>query len=210
MLRSTLLLLLLAVVPQQGRQGAVQPPQAVAKYVAAGDGPNYTANGELKMPERYREWIFLTSGVDMSYTPTAAMAGHSMFDNVFVNPAAYRAFQETGTWPDKTTLVLEVRGAEGASSINKSGHTQSPEIMGMEVHVKDAKLEGGWGFYEFDGSGSAKMVKRPASCYECHENHAAVDTTFVQFYPTLIALAKTKGTLSAAYLKEMSAPAESK
>jgi hypothetical protein len=210
MLRSTLLLLLLAVVPQQGRQGAVQPPQAVAKYVAAGDGPNYTANGELKMPERYREWIFLTSGVDMSYTPTAAMAGHSMFDNVFVNPAAYRAFQETGTWPDKTTLVLEVRGAEGASSINKSGHTQSPEIMGMEVHVKDAKLEGGWGFYEFDGSGSAKMVKRPASCYECHENHAAVDTTFVQFYPTLIGLAKTKGTLSAAYLKEMSAPAESK
>jgi hypothetical protein len=37
-----------------------------------------------------------------------------------------------------------------------------------------------------------------------------VDTTFVQFYPTLIGLAKAKGTLSAAYLKEMSAPAESK
>jgi hypothetical protein len=210
MLRSALLLLLLAAVPRLGQQGALPPSRAAAKDVPAGDGPNYTASGELKMPERYREWIFLTSGVDMSYTPTAAMAGHSMFDNVFVNPAAYRAFQETGTWPDKTTLVLELRGAEGASSINKSGHTQSPEIMGMEVHVKDARLEGGWGFYEFDGSGSAKMVKRPASCYECHESHAAVDTTFVQFYPTLIGLAKAKGTLSAAYLKEMSAPAESK
>jgi hypothetical protein len=46
-------------------------------------------------------------------------------------------------------------------------------------------------------------MKRPASCYECHESHAAVDTTFVQFYPTLMALAKTKGTLSAAYLKEI-------
>jgi hypothetical protein len=30
-----------------------------------------------------------------------------------------------------------------------------------------------------------------------------VDTTFVQFYPTLLGLAKTKGTLSAPYLKEV-------
>lgn len=204
-MRSLLLLVLLVVVPQQNT--TVQPSQG--GNVSAADGPNYTANGELKMPERYREWIFLTSGVDMSYSATAA-ADHSMFDNVFVNPTAYKAFEATGTWPDKTTLVLEVRGAQGASSINKRGHTQSPEIMGMEVHVKDAKLEGGWGFYEFDGPGSGKIVKRPASCYECHESHAAVDTTFVQFYPTLVGLAKAKGTLSAAYLKEMSAPAGGK
>jgi Cytochrome P460 len=206
MLRSALFLLLLVVVPQQG---AVQKPKGGAG-AGVSDGPAYTTNGELKMPERYREWIFLTSGVDMSYSPNPSMAGHSMFDNVFVNPSAYRAFLETGTWPDKTTLVLEVRGAEGPSSINKRGHSQSQEVMGTEVHVKDAKLEGGWGFYEFDGPGSAKMVKRPASCYECHESHAAVDTTFVQFYPTLLGLAKTKGTLSAVYLKEMDAAAGSK
>jgi len=207
MLRSALLLFFVVVaVPQQN---PVQSSQVSSRISAGGDGPNYTANNELKMPERYREWIFLTSGVDMSYSPNAAMAGHSMFDNVFVNPSAFRAFQETGTWPDKTTLVLEVRGAEGPSSINKRGHTQSQEVMGMEVHVKDAKLEGGWGFYEFDGPGSAKLVKRPAGCYACHESHAAVDTTFVQFYPTLLGLAKTKGTLSAVYLKEMTA-AESK
>jgi hypothetical protein len=46
--------------------------------------PIYTAGGELKMPDRYREWIFLTSGV----SPNAAMLRHSMFDNVFVNPSA--------------------------------------------------------------------------------------------------------------------------
>jgi len=199
MLRSMLFLLLLAATPQQS---TVQSPRSDA----ATEGPNYTADGQLKMPEHYREWIYLTSGVDMSYTPSAAMAGHSMFDNIFVNPSAYRAFQQTGTWPDKTTLVLEIRGAEGPSSINKRGHSQSPEIMGIEVHVKDAKLDGGWGFFEFDGTGSAKLVKRPASCYECHESHAAVDTTFVQFYPTLLGLAKAKNTLSAAYLKEMDAP----
>jgi hypothetical protein len=207
MWRSALLLFIVAVVPQQN---PVQPSQVCGAVSAGGDGPNYAVNGELKMPERYREWIFLTSGVDMSYSPNAAMAGHSMFDNVFVNPSAYKAFQETGTWPDKTTLVLEVRGAEGPSSINKRGHSQSQEVMGMEVHVKDAKLEGGWGFYEFDGPGSAKVVKRPAGCYECHEGHAAVDTTFVQFYPTLLGMAKTKGTLSPAYLKEVGAAVGSK
>jgi hypothetical protein len=29
-----------------------------------------------------------------------------------------------------------------------------------------------------------------------------VDTTFVQFYPTLLEIAKAKGTLSAAYIKD--------
>jgi hypothetical protein len=203
MLRPMLLLLLLAVMPQPG---PLQPPRTNTANPAATDAPAYTADGQLKMPEHYREWTFLTAGVDMSYTPNPAMAGQSMFDNVFVNPSSYRAFQQTGTWPDKTTLLLEIRGAEGPSSINKRGHSQSPEIMGMEVHVKDAKLEGGWGFFEFDKPGTAKLIKRPAGCYECHENHAAVDTTFVQFYPTLIDLAKTKRTLSEAYLKEMVAP----
>jgi hypothetical protein len=196
MLRRMLLLFLLTVVSQP----ATVPP---ATEVAA-EGPTYTPNGELKMPERYREWIFLTSGVDMSYAPNPAAAGHSVFDNVFVNPAAYKVFRATGTWPDKTTMVLEIRGAEGPSSINKRGRTQSQEVNGVEVHVKDARVDGGWGFYEFDGAVSAKLVKRPASCYQCHESHAAVDTTFVQFYPTLLGLAKSKGTLSAAYLKEIS------
>ncbi|MGB6744077.1 MAG: cytochrome P460, partial [Terracidiphilus sp.] len=31
---------------------------------------------------------------------------------------------------------------------------------------------------------------------------AAVDTTFVQFYPTLLPIAQKKGTLSASFLKE--------
>jgi hypothetical protein len=207
MLRATLVVILLMAVPQPG---AARSRHTATDSVAANDGPNYTADGELKLPETYREWIFLTSGVDMSYSPSAAMSGHSMFDNVFVNPAAYRSFLKTGTWPDKTTLVLEIRGAEGPSSINKRGHSQSPETMGMEVHVKDARLEGGWGFYEFTGSESAKLIKRPAGCYQCHENHAAVDTSFVQFYPTLLGLAKAKGTLNAAYLKEISTTATNK
>jgi hypothetical protein len=42
--------------------------------LTSNDGPTYTANGELKKPEHYREWIFLTSGIDMSYDVSATVA----------------------------------------------------------------------------------------------------------------------------------------
>ena len=54
---------------------------------------------------------------------------------------------------------------------------------------------------------TAKMIPTSANCYSCHADHAAVDTTFVQFYPTLLPIAKSKGTLSAAYQKETAAAA---
>jgi hypothetical protein len=175
--------------------------QATAGKAPSADGPVYTADGQLRFPERYREWIYLTSGLDMSYSPKPGSTSHSMFDNVFVNPSSYQAFERTGTWPDGTTLVLEQRGAETGVSIDRHGKTQSAELMSFEVHVKDAKLPGGWGFFEFNNPVSAKLTPRPADCYSCHEAHGAVDTTFVQFYPTLLRLAQAKQTLSPAYLK---------
>jgi hypothetical protein len=176
---------------------------------SSGTSPEYTSDAQLKLPENYRQWVYLTSGFDMSYNK-AAMTGmdHHMFDNVFVNPASYKAFAKTGTWPDKTMLVLEVRGAEGRGSINQKGNYQG-DIMGLEVHVKDeARFPGKWAFFGFDDSKTAKMTPTTADCYTCHSAHGAVDTTFVQFYPTLLPVAKSKGTLSAAYLKELPQPAQ--
>jgi hypothetical protein len=171
-------------------------------------GPAYTADAQLKLPENYRQWVYLTTGFDMSYNPSLAM-GHHMFDNVFVNPESYEAFVETGTWPDKTVLVLEGRMGQDKGSINQKGSYQGTEIMGIEAHVKDeARFPGKWAFFIFDGAQSAKMVPTNMDCYTCHAQHAAVDTTFVQFYPTLLPIARTKGTLSASYQKE--SPAQPK
>jgi hypothetical protein len=136
----------------------------------------------------------------MSYS-AAASSGHHMFDNVFAEPGAYKTIMETGTWPDKTLLVLEVRGARGKGSINQHGNYQDEEVMGLEVHVKDAaRFEGGWAFFQFDGKGNGKLMPQTEDCYSCHASHAAVDTTFVQFYPTLLPVANAKGTLSKSYL----------
>ncbi len=78
--------------------------------------------------------------------------------------------------------------------------------MGLEVHVKDeARFPGKWAFFGFDDAKTAKMTPTGAACYTCHQDHGAVDTTFVQFYPTLLSIAKSKGTLSAAYIKDNAA-----
>jgi hypothetical protein len=178
----------------------------IQEEAAPGATPEYTSDAQLKLPENYRQWIYLSSGFDMSYSPAAAMAGHHMFDNVFVNPESYKAFLKTGTWPDKTMLVLEGRKAEGKGSINQKGNYQG-DVMGVEVHVKDeSRFPGKWAFFGFDDGKTAKMTPTSATCYSCHAEHAAVDTTFVQFYPTLLPIAKSKNTLSAAYLKELPVP----
>jgi Cytochrome P460 len=167
--------------------------------ISTESGPVYESDGRLKLPANYREWIFLSSGLDMSYS-AASSADHSMFDNVFAEPTAYREFVRTGTWPDGTSLLLEARGATSKGSINQHGKFQNGDVMGVEIHVKDTKrFQGGWAFFSFDSPGAAKRIPATADCYSCHQQHAAVDTTFVQFYPTLLSIATLKGTLSPGY-----------
>ena len=182
--------------------------QDTSKTASNSNVPVYTADGQLIFPTNYREWIYLTTGMDMDYNPDLSMADHSMFDNVFVNPEAYKSFVATGTWPDKTMLVLEGRMAANKGSINKKGHYQSGEVMVRSVHLKDeSRFPGKWAFFGDNDGKPSKQIPTNAVCYSCHQDHGAVDTTFVQFYPTLLEIAKKKGTLAAGYLKEEQAGA---
>lgn len=166
---------------------------------ASTDGPRFSGTA-LVRPAEYREWVFLSSGLGMNYnepTPGAPPPQRQAFTNVFVNPSAYRSFMQTGRWPDKTALVLEIRASSGSGSINKDGRFQTT-LAGLEVHVKDSRFANGWAFFGFGGG---KDVAEPmsgdavASCVTCHADHGAVDNTFVQFYPTLLETAREKGTL---------------
>ena len=169
-----------------------------AVTASAGDeAPRYAPDGRLMFPSGYREWIFLTSGIDMSYSKIAASIGHSMFDNVFVPLEAYREFQRSGRWPENTILVKEARAGSQKGSIYRHGKFQTADMMGVEAHVKDSKrFPAGWGFFEFQGEEPAVRIPEAADCYACHRQHGAVDSTFVQFYPTLIGIAASKKTLA--------------
>jgi hypothetical protein len=165
--------------------------------------PDYTEDGQLVLPENYREWVFLSSGLGMTYGPLGAGRQFPpMFDNVFVKPEAYRGFLETGRWPDKTVFILEVRYATSHGSINKDGHFQT-DLSGVEALVRDeARFAEKWGFFGFSTRGgeparNGRPIGPEAGCLACHKANGAVDGTFVQFYPTLLEVARQKGTLRA-------------
>jgi len=164
--------------------------------LAESDAPQYTADGKLLLPQDYREWIYLSSGLGMEYSPNGKPG--SEFTNVFVKPSAYRAFLSTGRWPDKTMFVLEERASAAKSSINRSGHYQT-DLDGLAASVKDEKrFAEKWAYFSFAKDGlPASPHPRPA-CFECHNPHGAVDNTFVQFYPTLKPVAWKYGTYSEA------------
>ncbi|MEI9995374.1 MAG: cytochrome P460 family protein [Rhizomicrobium sp.] len=163
------------------------------------DAPHYDANGNLVFPAGYREWVFLSAGLDMTYAGEKNLPKTSahLFENVFAPPSGYRYFANTGTWPDKTVLFMERRAGETNVSINLKGFVQTG-VQGYTAHVKDTahdKNRYGWAFYLFGPDDkTGKLVTDPSLCAECHEKNGAVDTTFVQFYPTLIPIAKEHGT----------------
>ena len=168
--------------------------------------PAFTSAGQLVRPLDYRSWVFVTSGLGMTYGPAKPAEGQPpLFDNVFVTRDAYNEFLRSGAWPDKTMFILEGRRAEANVSINNGGHTQG-QMAFMEAAVKDVarfKNTGGWGYFSFDSRAglveSAAAMPPTASCYACHSANTAVDNTFVQFYPELFAVAKARGTVKATY-----------
>jgi hypothetical protein len=197
---------------------AVMQAQTPARVT---DGAAFTASGAVVRPVDYREWVYLTSGLGMSYAPeaqaevaaaAAAAAAASgpprpaVFDNVFVNRQSYRAFMQTGRWPEGTMFILELRRGERHVSIDTGGQTQSG-VIGLEAAVKDSKRfasTGGWAYFGLGGGRNplveSAMPNPPtASCYACHGEHTAVENTFVQFYPTLLEVAQKMGTVKSSY-----------
>jgi Cytochrome P460 len=171
----------------------------LATLRAQSSDPRFTSDGQLIRPDNYREWVYLSSGLGMTYRVVQNIVNAAIgerFDNVFVTPQAYKAFLQTGRWPDKTMFILEVRSAATKGSINRGGHYQE-DVVGLEAHVKDeARFPNKWAFFQLGTSAqAAKPLATNSDCQTCHAKSGAVDDTFVQFYPTLLPVAKAKGTL---------------
>jgi hypothetical protein len=171
---------------------------ADGQSAASAEDPRYVNNTNLTRPANYREWVFISSGLGMEYDPVAGTPGGQSFGNVFVNPSSYRTFMKTGKWPDRTTFVLEFRASTGQGSINKGGRFQA-QLVGLEAEVKDSRFPDGWAFFNFMEKGKILDTSTPlpvsAGCVKCHTENTAVERTFVQFYPTLMDVARKVGTV---------------
>jgi hypothetical protein len=194
-----LLAALVAVALSRGASQAASPAsglnsnmnQSAASNDAAGDKPLYNKSGELVRPGDFRQWIYLSSGLGMSYN--AAAGGEPQFTNVFVPQWAYREFVATGKWPDKTMFVVEERTSTSTGSINKLGRFQT-DLAGYGVEVKDeTRFPEKWAYFTFAPETASASAKPKAACWQCHEDHAAVEHSFVQFYPTLKPVAQKFG-----------------
>jgi hypothetical protein len=150
-------------------------------------GPQYTED-RLVRPQGYREWMFVGSNLGMGYKD-GQPDKDPKFHNIYIQREAYRSYAETGRFPDKTMLVMEVVSRGTNASINRQGQF-GDRFLGVEVALKDEKrFPDKWAYFNFiaaDGSSlpEAKAFRKDA-CWSCHNEHAAVDNVFVQFYPVL-------------------------
>lgn len=160
-------------------------------------GPKWTADGKLKLPRNYHEWIFLGSPL----TPNALNGGNAPFPeyhNVYVQPQAYHAYKQTGEWPEGTIMFKELQlllngDSKDGSSIEVSGRGYFPGALnGVDISVKDSKRfkdTEGWGFFTFGHTAppypEVAQEQPVEACAGCHIENAT-NMVFSKFYSPIL------------------------
>lgn len=150
---------------------------------AAWAAPAYDKDGKLVAPEGRDRWPVVGTTYALSYEGN----GGTTFNTVRVDPASYDVYVKTGKYPVGTMMDLEVRAPLTEVSPAKGGQTQG-KVVARSIHVKDEKGgPGSWTFYGFgDGAVGGAAIPRTQACYSCHQEHGKDDTTFTQFYPSMM------------------------
>ena len=167
--------------------------------------PQYTADGQLKVPVGFETWVFVGSNLALGYKDEmkettkleSLRAAQQQFHNIYINPEAYAYFVANKEFPDKTVLVMDVFTApdRDPKNILTAGFYNGKQI-GLQVAVKNLNRPDGkktpWAYYTLMNPFDPTPVMAPsapahedAECYDCHKAHASKDNVWVQFYPTL-------------------------
>jgi len=165
-----------------------------------GARPQYTPQGELKLPVGFESWVFVGSNLGMVYRPDppanpamtamtnareATRADAQVFHNVYIDPEAYAHFAATKEFPDPTVLVMEVfTAADKQQQPVLSKGVFNGERIGLEVAVKDTRRPpvhpappppAAWQYYTFQDPGDPKStlqtVVKPESTGFCQACH---------------------------------------
>lgn len=175
-------------------------------YSQSPTGPQYTADGQLKVPVGFETWVFVGSNLALGYKDElkettrleAARANQQQFHNIYINPEAYAYFVANKEFPDKTVLVMDVFTApdrDDPNNVLTAGFYNGKQI-GLQVAVKNLNRPDGkttpWAYYTLMNPFEPSPVLKPSAkahedseCYDCHKAHAHPDNVWVQFYPTL-------------------------
>jgi hypothetical protein len=162
---------------------ALLPP--MIDRAAPGDAPRFRGQ-ELLRPEGYDRWPVVGASIGLSYSESTAGSGPGAFHRVYMNPSAYETFQQTKTFLEGTTFVLEIHEAAEKTSIARGGFFEGQRIA-LEASVKDSKrFPSGWAYFGFEnGALASASANAESECHTCHARHGKIDSVFVQFYPNL-------------------------
>lgn len=151
-------------------------------------------DGELQRPTGYREWVYVGTPV----TPNEMNGGKAAFPehhNVYIDPKSWAHWKDTGTFRDGTILVKELVSVGSKAAVSGQGYFQG-EFIGLEATIK-SKAEfpdepGNWAYFSFSSADHKTLTPTAtafpsASCNACHQNAAADDFVFTQYYPVLSA-----------------------
>jgi hypothetical protein len=151
-------------------------------------------DGALERPIGYREWIYVGTPV----TPNEMNNGKAAFPehhNVYIDPMSWKYWKDTGKFRDGTILVKELVSVGSKVAVSGQGYFQG-EFIGLEATIK-SKADfpdepGNWAYFSFSGEGHKTLTPTAtafpsASCNACHQNAAADDFVFTQYYPVLSA-----------------------
>ena len=119
------------------------------------------------------------------------MASHDnnhLVSKLYVEPSAYATFVKSGVWPEKTTIVLELRSAKIARRTRGKC-----DLVGLEAAVKNhSELSDPWSYYGivYDKDGVDEPIPTETACEDCP--NPPVDLTLATYFPTLKAVIDAK------------------
>mgnify|MGYP001546890648 FL=1 len=161
--------------------------------------PQWTEQGELLQPKDFREWVFIGAPL----TPHGLNNGKANFPefhNVYVPPAAFKAYRATGEWPEGTMILKELQLTSGTPEFKDGSHFEPSgrgyfpgAVNGVDVMVKDSKRfakSKNWGFFNFNHSAppylKAASERSIAECAGCHIANAHEDMVYVNLYKPIL------------------------
>lgn len=184
---------------------SAQRPGQNRAYPQIDIAPVFNAQNELVQPKDFREWVFIGAPI----TPHGLNNGKANFPefhNVYVQPAAFKAYRATGKWPEGTMMLKELQLVDGpaenpdGSRLEVSGRGYFPgKVNGLDVAVKDSKRFAktkNWGYFNFNHSAPPYLPaasERPVGeCAGCHIANAHEDMVYVNLYKPILDRLPTK------------------
>ncbi len=169
-------------------------------YPAIDIPPVWSSDGKLIQPKDFREMVFIGAPL----TPHGLNDGKANFPefhNVYVQPAAFKAYRATGKWPEGTMMIKELQLVDDpkgdfpdGSRVLPSGRGYFPgAVNGLDVSVKDSKRfaeTNNWGYFNFNHAAPpylAEAALKPSDqCAGCHIANAHEDMVYVDLYKPIL------------------------